>query len=170
MAYETTEPAAQETGYHPWVAAAVAGLLAGVGMGVVLTGGTEILPTIGAIYGMETFVGGWLAHLFHSVVFALVFAAILSRPLVRHESFGLSTFVGIGIGYGAFLGLVTGGVIFPLAINASIDAGLPFPFVPTPGIETFATALVMGVSHLVYGAILGPVYALVSRSVPQLSV
>ncbi|WP_336022180.1 hypothetical protein [Halobellus salinisoli] len=165
----TTEFQQREEGgdsYHPWVAAVVAGLVAGTGMGLILSVGTRLLPLIGALYGMGSFVGGWVAHLANSVVFALVFAAVLSRPIVRRESMSLSTYVGLGVGYSAFLGLVTGGVIFPLWVNAGIDAGLPLPFVPIPGLGGFGSALAFGFAHIVYGVILGPVYALVSRSVP----
>ncbi|MFC4553168.1 MULTISPECIES: hypothetical protein [Halorussus] len=159
----------REAGYHPWVAAVVAGLAAGAAMGAVLSVGTNLLPLVGALYGMESYLGGWVAHLANSVVFALLFAAILSRPVVRRESFALSTYVGIGVGYGAFLGIVTGGVLFPLWLNAGIDAGLPLPFVPATGVDAFGATLVMGFAHLVYGAVLGPVYALASRSVPGVS-
>jgi hypothetical protein len=156
-------------GYHPWVATVVAGLLAGTAMGVVLSVWTGLMPLVGALYGFDFALGGWVAHLANSVAFALLFAAVLSRPVVRHESFALSTFVGFGVGYGAFLGLVTGGVLFPLWVNAGVDAGLPLPFVPVPGLGEFVASLVLGVAHLVYGTVLGPVYALVSRSVTAVS-
>lgn len=169
MMTDATRDADEPPGYHPWLAAVVAGLLAGGAMGVVLSLWTGLLPLVGALYGLDFFLGGWVAHLANSVVFALVFAAVLSRRIVRHESFTLATFVGFGIGYGAFLGLVTGGVLFPLWVNAGLGAGLPLPFVPVPGLGEFVASLVLGVAHLAYGAVLGPVYALVSRSVSTVS-
>lgn len=33
------------------------------------------LPVIGALYGVETAAIGWITHLFHSIVFALLFVA-----------------------------------------------------------------------------------------------
>lgn len=161
----------EDDGYHPWLAAAVAGVLAGTAMGLILSVGTELMPLVGALYGVPGFVGGWIAHLLNSVVFAFGFAALLSRPLLRGTGFTLSTYVGLGIGYGAFLGIVTGGVLFPLWLNAGTAAGLPFPFLPIPGSETglFVSSLVLGLSQLVYGAILGAVYAVTSRSVTMLA-
>lgn len=153
------------TGYHPWIAALVAGLLAGTGMGVVLSVGTDLMPAIGAVYRMPTFLGGWLAHLANSVLFAIVFAAILSRSVFRRESFTLATYVALGIGYGAFLGLFTGGVLFPLWLNAAEASNLPFPFDPVPGVGLSVSIVFFALSHLVYGAVLGPTYALLSRSV-----
>ena len=51
--------------------------------------------------------------------------------------------------------------------GATVSTGLPFPFVPFSGIDDwFITSLVLGLAHLVYGGILGPAYATLSRSVP----
>ncbi|QLG62409.1 hypothetical protein [Halorarum salinum] len=167
MATEVDRTDGREAGLHPWIGALVAGLLAGLSMGVVLSVGTELMPLIGALYGMESVLGGWIAHLANSVVFALLFAAVLSRDIVRHESFTLSTYLGIGIGYGAVLGVVTAGVLFPLWLDAGTGVGLPFPFLPFPGTgDWFVSSLVLGLAHLVYGAVLGPAYAVASRSVP----
>ena len=165
MATEGSHTDELDAAYHPWVAAVVGGLAAGTGMGVVLSVGTQLMPLIGALYGAGTFLGGWVAHLANSVFFALVFSFALSRAVVRRETFPLATYVGIGLGYGAFLGLVTGGVLFPLWLNAGVQADVPVPFLPLPDDGTFfVTTLVLGVAHLVYGAILGFVYAVLSRS------
>jgi len=58
MATEVRHAEERDAGYHPWIAAIVAGLLAGVGMGVILSIGTRLMPLIGALYGMGSFVGG----------------------------------------------------------------------------------------------------------------
>lgn len=164
MATEDGYTGEADAGYHPWVAAAVAGLAAGVAMGVILSLGTGLMPLIGALYGMDTFLGGWIAHLANSVVFAFLFAAALSRAIVRRENFPVSTYAAIGVVYGAFLGLVTGGLLFPLWLNAGSDAGLPFPFLPFLGESFVVFTLLLSVAHLVYGAVLGTTYAVVCRS------
>jgi hypothetical protein len=166
MATEDRHVDDRGAGYHPWVGGAVAGVAAGVAMGVLLSVGTPLMVLIGALYGIDSFFGGWLAHLVNSVFFALLFAFAMSRAIVRRETLLLSTYAAIGIMYGAFLAIITGGILFPLWVNAGIQIGLPLPFLPYPGDgEFFVEALVLGLAHLVYGGILGPVYALASRSV-----
>jgi hypothetical protein len=160
----------EDTGYHPWLATVLAGLAAGGAMGVLLSLGTGLMPSIGALYGLPSVLGGWIAHLANSLVFAFVFTLVATRPFVRREPLMLSTYAGLGVGYGAVLGLVTGGVLFPLWVNAAAGAGLPFPFVPVPGLGLSASVAVFALAHLVYGAVLGTVYALASRSVPGPSI
>lgn len=144
---------------------AVSGLVAGVGMGVLLSVGTGLLPLIGALYGRESFAWGWVAHLGNSVFFGLVFVAIVSRPFVRASHPPLGTYLGYGIVYGAMLEVVTGGILFPLWLRAAEAPELSFPFFPIPGaVEQFSPAIVLGLAHLVYGALLGLTYAYLSGS------
>ena len=138
----------------------VAGIVAGVGMGGVLSIGTGLMPLIGALYGRESFAWGWIAHLANSVFFALLFVAIVSRPVVRDSGPSLGTYLGYGLLYGAMLEVVTGGVLFPLWLRAAGAPELSLPFFPIPGtVERFLPAIVLGIGHLVYGALLGFTYA-----------
>lgn len=169
MTVQTRRRSESGVGYHPWVAAIIAGLVGGAGMGVVLSAGTNLLPLIGALYGVQSFFWGWVVHLFNSVVFALLFTVVVSRPLVRHESLSLATYVGLGIVYGAFLGVLSGGVLFPLWLGAGGEASLAVPFLPLPGyVSSFVSAGFFGFAHLVYGALLGTLYPILSGSVPIL--
>ena len=43
-------------------------------MGIVYAMTTGLLSVIGALYGAEEPVVGWIAHMFHNLVFALIFA------------------------------------------------------------------------------------------------
>lgn len=165
MTAEAHHPDYVLAGCHPWLATPAAGLAGGCSMGVVLSLGTELMPAIGAAYGMASFLGGWLAHLANSVLFAVLFAAILSRPVVRSQGFTLETYLGLGLVYGAVLGLFSGGVLFPHWMNTAVSGGLPFPFVPAPGVGLSASIVFFALSHLAYGAVLGATYALLSRSV-----
>ncbi|MFQ3475985.1 HAMP domain-containing histidine kinase [Halonotius sp. F2-221B] len=54
--------------------ATIAGLFAGVVMGAFLQLSADSLPVIGALYSVGNPGIGWLTHLFHSVIFALLFA------------------------------------------------------------------------------------------------
>lgn len=143
------------------VVGVVSGVAAGVVMGILLSVGTELMPLIGALYGYESFWWGWIAHLVNSAVFGLAFALIFSRPLFRPDPPNRWTYLGYGLGYGAFLEIVTGGVLFPLWLRAAAAPELSLPFFPIPGTaDRFVPAVVLGVAHLVYGVVLG---ALVAR-------
>lgn len=160
------------TGMNPWAVAVVAGITGGIGMGIVLSIGTNLLPVIGGIYGFGTFIGGWIAHLGFSVFWAVVFVFVLSQPIVRHERLGLATITGLGIGYGAFLGLVVGGVLFPFGVNLmGLESGLSVPYLPLAvRDEVVISSILFVVAHLVYGAVLGVVYPILSRSVSDVSI
>lgn len=141
------------------VAGALAGLAAGIAMGVILHAGANIMDGVGALYGWPTVIGGWIAHLLNSVLFAVVFVWLISRPRVRSYAETLAGTVGLGIGYGTVLGLVTGGVLLPLWLGAAGASTLPVPLLPIPGVvEDIVVALSIAIAHLVYGAILGGVY------------
>lgn len=137
----------------------LAGLLAGVGMGVVLSVGTDLLPLIGALYGQESFLWGWVAHLANSAFFGLVFATIVSRSVVRESASSIGSYVAYGLAYGALLEIVTGGILFPLWLASAGAPELALPFFPIPGtVERFVPAIVLGIGHLVYGTLLGAAY------------
>jgi hypothetical protein len=40
-----------------------------------------LLPVIGSLYGVGSPLAGWVSHLFHSVVFGLLYAAGVVMPL-----------------------------------------------------------------------------------------
>lgn len=163
MTAKTTEPTAVgRRRRRRWVGAAVAGLVAGVGMGLVLHFGAGTMALVGALYGRPTVPAGWVVHLVNGVVFGLVFAAAVSRPLLRDYTSSPAELVGAGVGYGAALGALTGGVLLPLWLDAAGATELPVPLLPIPGlVAELAFPAVLGVAHLVYGALLGGVYAAV---------
>ncbi|MFB6312295.1 MAG: hypothetical protein ABEH64_14065, partial [Salinirussus sp.] len=92
--------------------AAFAGLVAGVVMGAYLAATSNAVPVIGALYGVQNPVIGWTTHLFHSVVFGMIFAAVGThahlRRIVSTPLYGL---IG-GIVWAATLGL-----LYPLGTN-----------------------------------------------------
>lgn len=149
------------------VAGAVSGLVAGVAMGVVLSIGTELMPLIGALYGRESFWWGWLAHLGNSTVFGLVFSLAVSHPVVRPDPPRVGTYLAYGLVYGALLEIVTGRVLFPLWLAAAAAPELSLPFFLVPGTaDRFLPAVMLGLGHLVYGGLLGPLYAVASGALP----
>ena len=165
MTAQQTEPAVKaRTGLRTWGGAVVAGLVAGVGMGLVIQFGAGTMELIGALYGSPSDLAGWVAHLFNSVVFALIFVGVVSRPLLSDYTQTAGELVGLGVGYGAALGIVSGGFLLPVGLNAVGATELPIPLLPLPGAESeFLFPVVLGIAHLVYGSLLGGVYAVITN-------
>lgn len=149
-----------------WRAGILAGLVAGVGMGVVLHLGANMMPFIGALYGHESVLWGWLAHLLNSVVFAVVFVAVISIGLPETYKGTPGEFVMLGVGFGAALGVLGGGVFLPLWMGAVGASTLPTPIVPVGGMDEVAAGLFFGLAHLVYGTLLGGTYEVLYSAVP----
>src|SRR6056297_440375 len=164
MTARTTESTvARPRWLRTWGGGVVAGLVAGVGMGLVIQFGAGTMALVGALYGFPTVFAGWVAHLFHSVVFALVFVAVVSQPLLSDYTTTATELVGLGLGYGAALGVFTGGFLLPAGLNAVGARELPVPLLPIPGlVGEFTFPVVLGVAHLVYGVLLGAVYATIA--------
>ena len=130
----------------------VAALVAGVAMGAVLQAFANTIPVIGSLYGVGNVAVGWVAHLFHSVVFGVLFAAVLRRPFVRDRVNSLVTTVAAAVAVGLGLAVVAAGLVIPLWLNA---VGVPAPLP-----RVFPAGLV---GHLVWGVVLGSVYWTLSR-------
>ena len=144
-----------------WVAGAASGLVAGVGMGVVFHAGANLMPFVGALYGWPTVVGGWVVHLVNSVGAGLLFAVIVSRPVLREQTTTTAESVAAGVVYAAAIGLVSTGILLPISMNALGVQSFPEPLVPLPGMfGSFLVIVSVGVAHLVYGLLLGGAYAL----------
>lgn len=153
MAMETDTRARIETESIHWTSAIWAALLAGVVMGFMLQFVMGMMPMIGALYGAPGLVTGWIAHLFHSVVFGLVYAVIAGRPAVAAYATRTGTGVGLGVAYGIVIWIVGAGIVMPLWMGA---LGMPAPGVPN--LDPMSL-----VGHVVFGALLGGGYALLVR-------
>ncbi len=149
---------------YTWGAGVVGGIVGGLGMGVLLHAGANIMPFVGALYGWPTVVGGWVAHLANSVLIGLLFVALVSRPVVREQMTTVPGSVAAGVLYSAAVGLVTSGIMLPIAMNVLGTETLPQPLVPVPGVVGGALVVIsVGVAHVVYGALLGATYCVVHR-------
>lgn len=134
-----------DTSLDTWSSAVLAGLLAGVAMGVPMQFGMGIMDAVGALYGSQDLATGWAGHLFHSVVFALAFAGLVSLPRLRDRAHEIRTSLPLAVGYGALLWIFGGVFAMPLWLEA---AGLP-----NPGVPNLAPMSLMG--HVIYGLVLG---------------
>ncbi|TQQ79259.1 HAMP domain-containing histidine kinase [Halonotius terrestris] len=133
--------------------ATTTGLFAGVLMGSFLQLTAGNLPVIGALYSVSHAGIGWVTHLFHSVIFALLFAtgyqytdrgASLSPPL-RASLFGL--------GWGTVLWFVAAGFVMPVWLLALGQSAM-LPMLTPLGF----------VAHAIWGVALGWSYVLLGRS------
>jgi signal transduction histidine kinase len=121
----------------------VAALVAGVVYGVVATLLGSSVAAIGVFYGIENAIVGWYTHQFHSVVFAFVFAGLVSRLPARSRNH-VPVYTVVGVAWGLFIWVVAAGVIAPVWLRL---LGIPAP-VPTLSTTLFVT-------HVVWGATLG---------------
>jgi hypothetical protein len=146
-----------------WGAGLAAGVVGGLGMGLVLHFGANVMTFVGALYGWPTVTGGWVLHLLNSVVIALLFTAVVSRPAVAERIDALWTDVVGGVVYASAVGLVTAGVMLPVAMNLRGVRTVPDPVVPLSGpLGTALVVLSVAVAHLVYGVLLGATYGAVN--------
>lgn len=84
-----------------WGAGMGGGFVGGVAMGLILHGGANLMPFIGALYGWPTVTGGWVAHLLNSVVLGVLFAVLLALPFLREQTTSVEGCVLAGVVYAA---------------------------------------------------------------------
>ena len=148
-----------------WGAGIAGGLVGGVGMGVILHGGANLMPFIGALYGWPTVFGGWITHLLNSVLLGVLFAVVVSLPFFREQTTSLEGCILAGIVYAAAIALVTSGIMLPLTMNLLDIKVLPESLVPVPGVIGGILVVVsVGVAHLVYGLLLGAIYGVLHNT------
>jgi uncharacterized membrane protein YagU involved in acid resistance len=131
-------------------------VVAGVAGGVVFGGLLQsmgMLPVVASLYGLEGLAWGWVAHIVHSVVFALVFAGIVTGTGLRKYAGDVTADVGLGAAYGAVLWFVAAAIAMPLWMSA---VGLDAPAVPNLDVASLG-------GHLLYGVVLGAVFAVAYR-------
>ncbi|WP_276299622.1 histidine kinase [Halorussus lipolyticus] len=146
MASETTTTAV-ETSSEPvaWRGGALAGLVAGIVMGAMLTMqmGPVIEVAIPSMYGLSGLTAGWAVHLFHSVVLGIVFAGIASIAS-GVDSVGRSAL--LGLVYGVGLWVLLAAFVMPVWLGAVGSLADP----PLPNFNPLSL-----VGHVVYGLVLG---------------
>lgn len=135
---------------NQWISGAVGGLVAGTVFGVMIQMMMpNLMRNIGALYGVPGIATGWIAHLFNSLAFGLVYAAIADVDAIENYADDLLPGAGFGMGYGAVLWFVAAGIVMPLWLSALGVEALSVPFWSPMSL----------VGHLMYGLILGVVFA-----------
>lgn len=148
---EATTGVAAGVDLRRFSATALAALAGGVGMGLVLWSLTDALPAIGGLYGVQSLTIGWIIHLFHSVVFGVLFASVVDGPLFRLDR-STGGPVTLGVGYGLLLWAMAAGIVMPLWLNV-VGIEAPIPRLTFPSL----------VGHVVWGALLGGLYSQLSN-------
>jgi signal transduction histidine kinase len=134
--------------------AAIAGIVDGVAMGLILQLVAGEMGIIGALYGVQTIAVGWVTHLFHSVVFATVFVAAVTVDSLEQYTESVAGSITLGVVYGSFLWLVAAGVVMGLWLNL---VGIPAA-IPNLGIVSL-------IGHTVWGALVGMLVAVLPTEV-----
>ncbi len=142
------------------VRVSVAGLVSGVVMGLTLWGFGDGLAIIGALYGIETPVIGWIVHLFHSVVFALLFVALTSWPPLRDRIDTVPSVTALGVVWAIILAIVAAGVLMPVWLGAVGVDGVVFPNVTETSV----------IGHVLWGFVLGAVYGFLRERATALDI
>jgi len=123
-----------------------ASLVAGAVMGLAMVQAGGDVPVIGALYGVQEVGVAAITHQFHSVVFGLTYAALLSALPARYTGTA-SRRILLGIGFGVLLWLVAAGLIMPVWLRL-LGLSAAVPNLALPGF----------VGHVVWGVTLGSLY------------
>lgn len=147
----------------PITVGAIAGLIAGVPMGLIMQFGTDLLPVVGAIFGTQSLLVGWLLHLVTSVVFGALFGWLVTLPVFRTLTDTVAESVLLGVVHAESLAILMIGVVIPGMVELMdvSGEGVPLLQVPGPSGESLLSAGVFAFAHLVYGVVLGATYAVV---------
>lgn len=148
-----------QTGFDPVRASGVtpkhlawgigAALVAGLIMGVIMQGMAGLVPVIGALYGVQDPLVGWITHEFHSIVFGMIYVSLV-RAFVPEKS-DLAGRLGVALVFAMFLWLVAAGIIMPFWLSL---LGLP------ASLPNLTSAALIG--HLAWGITLGGGYHIIA--------
>ena len=117
------------------------GLIFGAMMGMM-----GMLPMIGSMVGQPTAGAGFAVHMVNSVIIGVGFAIVLGRFVS-----GISSGVGIGLAYGGVWWILGPLTLMPLFMGMGLGVNW--------NAAAAAAMLPSLVGHLVYGGVLGLVYA-----------
>lgn len=100
-----------------WARPILIGIIGGIPFGLIIQFWMGNMIDVGAMYGDHSVVRGWSAHLFHSVVGAVVFAGIASHTRLKNHAAGPSRKVVFGVAYGLVLWAVFIALILPIWLD-----------------------------------------------------
>lgn len=154
MATETATTTGVSTEAGSWKGGVAGGLAGSVVFGLVMA---FLIPdpmleiVIPSMYGLappEAPFVGWVIHMSHGAVIGVGFAALLAAKPALGRTVG--TAAATGAAYGLLVWLVLAVIVMPIWLPAvGSPANPPFPNI----------GLLSAVGHLLYGVVLGAVYA-----------
>ncbi|RXK46898.1 DUF6789 family protein [Halorientalis pallida] len=150
MATETDTITERGTGVADWQAGVAGGIVGAAVMAalVVAMNPPTITAAIPALYGLSGGVAGIAVHVAHGAVLGVVFAAILRFAPIPEDS--ATAVVGTGLAWGVLTWVLLAALVMPVWLGA---VGFP----KAPPLPNFAVPSL--VWHVVYGGVLGVVYA-----------
>jgi hypothetical protein len=123
-------------------------LLAGLVMGLVADALTGAVPVIGALYGVADPLVGWVTHIFHTLVFGLFYAGLLSAAPARVDR-GHVGRIAVALVWASALWFFAAGIVMPIWLGL-VGVTAPVPMLAPSALLT----------HLLWGALLGATYSL----------
>lgn len=134
---------------------AIGGLIGGAVFGVMMQMQMPMIveAAIPGMYGLEeSLTAGWVLHLFHSIVFGVIYVGVGQLAALRPYVTSVVSGAGLGIVYGLVVWVVAASFIMPAWVGAMTPMSPPVPdFVPESAI-----------GHAVFGVLLGGYYGYVS--------
>lgn len=142
----------------------LAGLAAGVVFGIMMTmmtaptpdgGRMPMMAMVAQVVGSDSLAVGWVYHLFNSALIGAIFGWLLGRG-----GRGYGGALAKGVGYGILWWILGAQILMPLFLGMEPFAALSMaPMRPV--------AVMSLVGHVIYGGILGLVYAGLRRTGPE---
>lgn len=100
-----------------WARTILIGIIAGIPFGLLIQFWLGNMIDVGALYGEHSVVRGWIAHLFHSVAGAVVFAGIVRHARLENHVTAPSRRTALGVVYGLVLWVLFVAVILPIWLD-----------------------------------------------------
>jgi hypothetical protein len=140
-------------------ATAVAAVVAGAGMWVILNDVMYLTPLLVETYGLDGVRWAWVPHAGHSLAFAALFVATLRWTRVGRYARSVGETAALGTAYGVGLWFVGEGIVLPAVVGIQAPTlltvrGQKLLYLPLDGLA----------AHVVFGAGLGITFALVARA------
>lgn len=120
------------------------GLAGGVVFGILMQM-MGMIPMVAMLVGSESVAVGWLVHLAISAFIGATYAVLLARWATS-----LGSAIAVGLGYGVVWWVLGGLILMPARLGGELFA-----------MNAMSMKSLMG--HLIYGAILGAVFAVLAR-------
>jgi hypothetical protein len=163
MASETGTVTERSVESSEWLYGAIGGIIGTIVYGLIhqfIVPSPVLSVVIPALYGITgpALAVGWAFHLFHGIVIALVYVAIVEFTDLSTYAHRLGSSIGLGIGYGILITAILPVIVLPLWLSVvGFPKAPPFPNLSIPG------TIVSLIGHTIYSILVAVVYAGLNR-------